>query len=192
VTPLEILSRQFRELDLPRERPRDAAILCGVYLLIEGEDVVYIGSSSDILVRAWNHHRSKSFDRLLWVRMPSAVHPYYEGAFIRAIRPPLNRSAPGDARYDAEILEGFGLEQNHQWSPPPIAGRGLPDIARRIARWRAAFRITQAELGSRVGVSKASVSYWETGTFTPTTENVERIADALGLEMSDFYARSIQ
>jgi DNA-binding XRE family transcriptional regulator len=189
VTPLEILSGQFRELDLPHERPRDAPLLCGVYLLAAADEIVYIGSSTDIIVRAWNHQRSKSFDRLLWVWLPSAVHPYYEGAFIRAIRPPLNRSAPVDARYDAEILDGFGLEPCLEWrSPTAPAPVELPDIASRLARWRRSRRITQAELGSRVGVSRAAVSYWETGTTTPTVENIQRVVAALDLSMFDFYS----
>ena len=191
MTPLEILRRQFRELDAPTEKPRwpDSPTLCGIYVLVDHHEIVYIGSSVDVLNRVWAHRRNRTFDRLLWLRLPAAVHHHYEGAFIRAIRPRLNRSAPIDARYDAEILEGFGLEACLEWwTPPPAERAPRPDIATRIAHWLTDRGITQAELGSRVGVSKTSVSYWETGASAPTAGNILRIATALGLEMSEFYA----
>lgn len=195
MTPLEILRRSFRPLDIPTEHPRwpDSPMLCGIYLLVDDQEIVYIGSSTDVLNRVWTHKRNKSFGELLWLRLPSAVHPHYEGAFIRSVRPRFNRSAPIDARYDAEILDGFGLEPCLKWWAPAVAvGVVLSDICSRVAWWRCTRRVTQTELASRVGVSKQSVSMWETGKTTPTIENVQRIAAALEVEMSDFYAESIQ
>lgn len=34
MTPLEILSRQFRPFDLPTSKPADDVRMCGVYLLL--------------------------------------------------------------------------------------------------------------------------------------------------------------
>ncbi len=40
-------------------------------------------------------------------------------------------------------------------------------------------RITQVELGKRIGLSDAMISYWERGRFPIPTERVEQIRKAL-------------
>lgn len=62
-------------------------------------------------------------------------------------------------------------------------------ISERITRWRESQGLTKAELARRVGVSPEAVSQWEreeNGT-SPTVENVEKIADAVGVSMSKFW-----
>lgn len=44
-------------------------------------------------------------------------------------------------------------------------------------------RVTSVELASRLGVTKATVSYWINGRFFPTADALEKIASALGVEV---------
>lgn len=50
---------------------------------------------------------------------------------------------------------------------------------KRIRTRRKALQLTQAELGLRVGVSKATVSLWENGTNQPNGSNLHRLSAAL-------------
>lgn len=115
MTPLEALGRSCREHPLaPRRRNS------GVYFLVDGAEIIYVGSSTDLESRLQTHISGdrhggpKTFDRVLWIPLPLAVHPDYEGAFIRALAPRGNQTAPASRGNDAEILDGFGLP------PPPV------------------------------------------------------------------------
>lgn len=110
-SPIEILSRSMRELVQPR-RTR----ISGVYLLIKGCEVIYIGSSGDLELRVETHAIGntptcprKDFDRVLWLRLPAKVMRHYEGALIRFFSPRYNGQAPKAYGHDAEILHGLGL-----------------------------------------------------------------------------------
>lgn len=107
--------------------------LAGVYFLLLNEELVYIGQSGDIPARIAGHlaqrdkpvtrvgwpqkgdkpnRYCKEFDRALWIEVPLVDLNAYEGAFIRALAPPLNFSAPTDVGRDVEILNTFGLSLN--------------------------------------------------------------------------------
>jgi transcriptional regulator with XRE-family HTH domain len=64
------------------------------------------------------------------------------------------------------------------------------DVGARIAAWREAKGLSPQELAKRVGVSGPAVYQWEgsgeTKT-TPTTENLMKVADALGITMEQFW-----
>lgn len=49
----------------------------------------------------------------------------------------------------------------------------------RVIRKRAG--LTQAQLAERAGVNQHHISRWETGQVRPGRENLERVADALGV-----------
>ena len=51
----------------------------------------------------------------------------------------------------------------------------------KIRRLRTAHGITQVELAHRLGVSKQSVSNWESNTIQPSIELMEKIADLFGV-----------
>lgn len=124
-SPLEILARSFRPIALPTRVPKNCVrcgtMKCGVYLLVAGGEIVYVGSSTDIELQLYAHANErereryrglpfhKEFDGALWQALPEVVMPHYEGAFIRALRPRYNGSAPRGGEHDAEILEGFDL-----------------------------------------------------------------------------------
>lgn len=116
MSSLESLAASCRDHPIVRRRRN-----CGVYFLIDHYEIIYIGSSTDIETRLEQHFAGvpgrsepKVFDRVLWIPLPAAVHADYEGAFIRALAPHDNMTAPASRGNDAEILDGFGL-------PPPPA-----------------------------------------------------------------------
>ena len=51
----------------------------------------------------------------------------------------------------------------------------------KIRRQRTAHGITQVELAHRLGVSKQSVSNWESNNIQPSIELLEKIADLFGV-----------
>lgn len=59
----------------------------------------------------------------------------------------------------------------------------------RIAAWRRAKGLTQADLAAAAKVTVSAVSYWESGTTSPSHERLEAVVDRLGLTMAEFYGR---
>lgn len=99
---------QFREVPDPERAHRNA----GVYLLFDGAAVVYVGSSGNVPERVAFHAGPGGhvrFDRSLWLPLPFAVLPAYEGALIRALKPKYNKRSPAGDEHDREILDGLGL-----------------------------------------------------------------------------------
>jgi transcriptional regulator with XRE-family HTH domain len=62
-------------------------------------------------------------------------------------------------------------------------------IGIRIATWRRARGLTQADLAVAAGVTVSAVSYWEAGKSTPSHAHLEAIVARLGLTMAQFYGR---
>lgn len=54
---------------------------------------------------------------------------------------------------------------------------------RTIKALRRAAGLTQRGLAARIGVSKTSVSYWETGRNEPSARQLRALAGALGVAM---------
>lgn len=106
---------QFVSVPPPPPRAGDP----GVYLLLDGGRVVYVGSSGDVPVRVGAHFDQararqdkrfcKQFDDALWLSLPYKVLPHYEGALIRGLRPRYNLVAPAGGKHDREILDGLDL-----------------------------------------------------------------------------------
>lgn len=91
---------------------------CGIYFLVRGAHVVYVGQSVSLLSRVSQHRREKQFDGVLVLPVsgPMGSRPdqarldAVEGAFIRYLRTPLNVSGTGpltDA--DRAVLREFGV-----------------------------------------------------------------------------------
>ena len=57
------------------------------------------------------------------------------------------------------------------------------NIEERLRQYRKEKRLTQKQVAERAGVTEASVSRWENGERNPDFQDVERIADALGVTM---------
>lgn len=61
-------------------------------------------------------------------------------------------------------------------------------LSERITRWRSSRDgLTKSELARACGVSSAAVVQWENGDTEPTHDNVEAIAQAIGISLSVFW-----
>lgn len=60
------------------------------------------------------------------------------------------------------------------------------DLAKALRIARAAANISQNEVATRVSVHESAVSRWENGTRTPSLEQVDEIAKALGIDFDLF------
>lgn len=61
-------------------------------------------------------------------------------------------------------------------------------IAERITRWRSSREgLTKAALARAIGTSAEAVVQWESGKYKPTIENIEKVADAIGVSLSVFW-----
>jgi transcriptional regulator with XRE-family HTH domain len=58
------------------------------------------------------------------------------------------------------------------------------ELARRLKTEREGRRLSQQDLASKLGVAPNTVSRWETGTYTPRLDDLDRIAAALGMDVS--------
>lgn len=58
-------------------------------------------------------------------------------------------------------------------------------IGDNIKKFRKIKKLTQEELGNRLGVSAAMISQWERGERNPRTENLQKIASALDVSIGD-------
>ncbi|MEV6260258.1 helix-turn-helix transcriptional regulator [Streptomyces sp. NPDC051784] len=59
-----------------------------------------------------------------------------------------------------------------------------------LARQLRQSGLTQADLGDRIGMTRAAVSAWITGRATPRAETVAKIAEALGTDLGTIHTRT--
>ncbi len=82
-----------------------------VYFLCSESMVVYVGQTVDLVSRLRAHRSSKEFDDVKYIEVRQDEALEIEGAFIRALRPPLNGSVIGSIKEnDKDILERFKAE----------------------------------------------------------------------------------
>ena len=63
-----------------------------VYFLVKSNVVVYVGQTTELTGRLISHHRDgKDFDHAFWLPVPRSELDAVEGAFIRQLRPLLNK-----------------------------------------------------------------------------------------------------
>jgi hypothetical protein len=117
LTPLDAIAAHGIEVSMATRIDRP----CGVYLLISSGQIVYVGSTSNIEARIQSHlmrrkprvnepaRPPKTFDRVIWIRLPREDVLAYEGALIRSLRPPLSVRSPAPVGRDIEILARLGL-----------------------------------------------------------------------------------
>lgn len=63
-----------------------------------------------------------------------------------------------------------------------------PAVNISIRQIRESAGITQAELARRLGITQPAVARWESGRRQPRVESLQRIADALGLNLSVIFS----
>lgn len=61
------------------------------------------------------------------------------------------------------------------------------NVAERLKFFRIQAGLTQKELGEKAGTSEINIRQYEAGKYTPKPETGKRIADALGVSISDLY-----
>lgn len=69
-----------------------APIPCGVYFLVKGAEVVYVGQSTNIVNRIMHHEHL--FDEVAWVSVPPDHLDITESLYIHALMPRLNKVVP--------------------------------------------------------------------------------------------------
>ncbi len=62
----------------------------------------------------------------------------------------------------------------------------------KIARLRKGNSLSQEQLAEMLGISRQTVSKWENGTAVPTRENLSRIADSFGVQVSTLYSADVE
>jgi len=63
------------------------------------------------------------------------------------------------------------------------------ELSIRIAAWRKARGLTQADLAEAAGVTASAVCLWEAGKSSPSQSHLAAIVDRLGLSIARFYGR---
>lgn len=77
--------------------------LTGVYFLVKGERVIYVGQSVNILSRVSQHRKSKDFDRLAFVPCAKDDLDVLESLYIHALRPESNGMFNGKSGHHAPM-----------------------------------------------------------------------------------------
>ena len=86
----------------------DAGMRCGVYFLCKGDEVVYVGQSTNVIQRVASHMAEvsnpkidptapimrKKFDRAFFLKCETGDLDRLEGAFIRIFEPKANGRGP--------------------------------------------------------------------------------------------------
>ena len=67
---------------------------CGVYALINGIEVVYIGKSKNAHSRVYCHRKDKEFDRVVFLEVAESDLDRVEGELIAQYRPKYNKVIP--------------------------------------------------------------------------------------------------
>ena len=65
------------------------------------------------------------------------------------------------------------------------------DLGLKIKTYRISINLTQAQFGERIGVSGAAVSFYETGTRTPSHRVLMRIANVMGVSIDSLLGKAM-
>lgn len=94
--------------------------LCGVYFLIQNEDIVYIGQSTNIFGRLASHS-DKQFTHVTALLVPREHLNFVESVYILAMRPKLNGPPIYSLAQLAEISTNIPQERLQSYNG---SGRG--------------------------------------------------------------------
>lgn len=70
-----------------------------IYVLIDGDSVVYVGQTSNLISRLAQHAKTKRFTRYWSVDCPRDELSSAEAAYIVALNPTLNAALPSNSEY---------------------------------------------------------------------------------------------
>lgn len=54
-----------------------------------------------------------------------------------------------------------------------------------IKTLRKSKKLSQTELGEKIGATKQQICFWEKGVYNPQIKNLQKIADALEVSVND-------
>ena len=60
-------------------------------------------------------------------------------------------------------------------------------LGKRIRELRKAKKLTQEDLADKISIGTPNISYFETGKFAPAAETLQKIAEALDVEIYELY-----
>ena len=63
----------------------------------------------------------------------------------------------------------------------------LPLLAQTVRGTRKSLKMTQAQLADAVGMSRTVLSNLENGTFKPSVDQMEALAEVLGFEVTEMF-----
>jgi len=84
--------------------------------------------------------------------------------------------------YD-QWIEMTGEKRVNVYIPHEVVGLQLKQELSLIAAWRRYKKLSQAELGDRLGISQAAVAQIESKESKPQKETLRKIAKALGIDV---------
>lgn len=84
--------------------------LCGVYFLVSGDEVIYVGQSRDIASRVETHQRDKDFDAVAYIECDPAELNAVESDYIAQFSPRLNKGGPTKEGSWVAASAAFGRE----------------------------------------------------------------------------------
>src|SRR4029077_3372298 len=109
----------------------------GVYFLVDGGEIVYVGGSTNVTARIYGHVSEdvKQFDRAFWIETSRDDLLAYEGAFIRLLAPKYCLASPADTGRDEEVLAVLGMRPNADARNRHLKRRSEIRAARKLA-WK--------------------------------------------------------
>ena len=147
-----------------RETIRSTPAVAGLYCVLSGDRLLYIGQSQNIARRLDSHHLRATFivngaTSIRWITVEDRTARLASELFlIRLRRPPLN----GDLR-----------KRGMRKSIPPDTGRirfAPHELGGEIARIRQQAGMTQGEFAKKYGTSRQAIWSWESGKFAPSEQ----------------------
>jgi hypothetical protein len=88
--------------------------ICGIYFLLDGEKIVYVGQSISLLSRVAKHWQegAKPFNRVFFIECAQAELSHLEALYIDKFKPQYNASKPwvdpGSVAWDASLRHLLG------------------------------------------------------------------------------------
>ena len=91
--------------------------------------------------------------------------------------------------YIAECKRSF----HNQWVANLLGSEIVKDgLGARIRQARLGAKLTQDQLAKRMGVSRPTITQWETGATTPHAKKLEELAKHLGLPRLELFGKSLE
>lgn len=117
VNPPDAVDAPLSIRDIPHLKSVPLGYPAGVYFLVNGDEVVYIGQSVSPLARIGQHKDSKEYDKAFMIPVPREELDHVEGALIRLFNPVLNGG-------DREVAIGLGNRDNDR----DVFGKYAPNL----------------------------------------------------------------